>query len=103
MECSACSRVCPAGAIMIEEGETCTRLLEKPPLAVDMGSCTDCGECKKVCPLGDPALSAMSCSFCLVCSGRSRCILPGGGRASLGNALASIARLFALLPRFLSS
>ncbi len=103
MECSACSKVCPAGAIMVEEGETCTRLLDVPPLAIDEERCTDCGECKRICPLGDPAFSAESCSFCLVCSGRSRCILPGGDRISIGNAVLSVARLIALLPRFLSS
>jgi ferredoxin len=104
MECSACTQACPAGAIVLEESEICTRLLEgRSPLSIDEERCTDCGECRKICPMGDPALSARSCSFCLVCSGRSRCIVYGGDRASFGNAAASVARLFMLLPRFLSS
>ena len=104
MECYACVQACPAVAIVLAESEICTRLLEgRPPLSIDEERCTDCGECRKICPMGDPALSGMSCSFCLVCSGRSRCIVYGGDRATLGNAVVSVARLFALLPRFLSS
>jgi len=103
MECYACYRACPSGAISLAESDTCTRLLGGgAPLSIDPDACTDCGACDKVCLLGDPARSAESCSFCLVCSGRSRCIVPGEERATLGNALASVARLVALLPRYFS-
>ena len=40
LSCHACTAVCPTGAIAIE------------PLQIDLGRCTFCGECERICSVG---------------------------------------------------
>lgn len=102
MECFACSRTCPIGAIEIDKIDSCMRLLEgKHPVRLNRNKCTDCGKCNKICPTGEINLSAEGCSFCIICKNKPNCILPVGDRKSFFNSVSSLARFTVLMPRFI--
>ena len=92
MKCFACIHACPTNAIEINKGVSCVRLEGSTPLRVDEEKCNQCNECNEVCPMGNIALSAEGCSFCIICKNSPNCILHGEARASFLNCISSIVR-----------
>lgn len=92
MECFACVRVCPTGALEIDAAVSCVRLGARPALRMDAEKCNQCNQCNEVCPMGNIALSAEGCSFCIICKGCPSCILPDSGRDSFLNFFYYMAR-----------
>lgn len=89
MECFECTRTCPADAFVIDKSRTCVRLGRSAPLRIDDDKCDQCDLCNESCPLGNVALSAEGCSFCVICKSAPSCLLPEGGRVSSLNSIAS--------------
>lgn len=96
MVCYACIRVCPTDAIEVHEEVSCVRLGGGLALTIDEEKCNECGQCMEICPMGDITLSAVGCSFCIICKGRPSCILPADCRVSFLNSVGSIARFMRL-------
>lgn len=104
MECLNCSRVCPTKAIEMDKTDSCIRLLEvRHPVGINEEKCTECGMCDQNCPIGDIALSAEGCLFCIICKNMPNCILPSDDRVSFFNSVSSIARfmVLVLIPRII--
>lgn len=101
MECIACIRTCPTNAIEKDKGVSCVRLERSTPLRVDEGKCNECNRCNEVCPMGDIALSAEGCSFCIICKSNPSCLLHSDDRTSFLNLFISIARYVMLKCRML--
>lgn len=99
MECFKCIQVCPTSAIGMDKSVSCARLVGRPALMVDEEKCKKCNQCNEICPMGNIALSAEGCSFCIICKSRPSCILPHSGRAYFPIFIASIARFISLLAK----
>ena len=103
MVCFSCRQNCPTKAIEIQEDiTTCIRLLEgRPPVWIHEETCNDCGKCAKTCPMGDITQSAETCSFCIICKGKTNCIILHEDRENFLNVIRSLAGLIIIIPRII--
>ena len=102
-ECFACIETCPTGALKIDKGilHSCIRLEGRPALWIDEEKCNNCNQCNEVCPMGNIALSAEGCSFCIICKSHPSCLLSDSGRTSFLNFITSTARFMIAMRRFI--
>lgn len=101
MECFECIQACPIDALEMDKSVSCVRLVGSTPLRVVDDKCNECNQCNEACPMGNIALSAEGCSFCIVCKSSPSCLLYNGHRASFLDLILSIAPFVVLMRRFI--